>query len=185
MLNNARFKKVIPYVVVLIGTGYLFYVATRFEFVARAGSLGPDFWPKLLLVLMMAACAYEIVKTLVFGAGEVEGVLEAIIEEAGAEQAVEPEEKTYLHLLLIGIALTLAYVYLFDVLGFFIDTFLYLALFMVVGRYRRPGVILTASLIGSLTFMFVFMKIVYVSLPIGREPFSAVSLLLMKLMGIR
>jgi len=29
------------------------------------------------------------------------------------------------------------------------------------------------------------MKVVYLSLPIGREPFAAVSLLLMQLMGIR
>jgi hypothetical protein len=31
----------------------------------------------------------------------------------------------------------------------------------------------------------VFMKIVYVSLPIGAPPFSEVSILLMRLMGIR
>jgi putative tricarboxylic transport membrane protein len=42
-----------------------------------------------------------------------------------------------------------------------------MALFMWVGRYRRPGVIVATSLIGSLAFMFMFMKIVYVSLPLG------------------
>ncbi len=44
---------------------------------------------------------------------------------------------------------------------------------------------LASSLLGSLAFVFVFMKIVYVSLPLGVEPFSQVSLLLMRLMGIR
>ena len=33
--------------------------------------------------------------------------------------------------------------------------------------------------------MFIFMKVVYLSLPIGIAPFDAVSLALMKLMGIR
>jgi putative tricarboxylic transport membrane protein len=56
---------------------------------------------------------------------------------------------------------------------------------MWIGRYRRPGVILVTSLVGSLAFMFMFMKIVYVSLPLGVEPFSQVSFLLMRLMGIR
>jgi putative tricarboxylic transport membrane protein len=33
--------------------------------------------------------------------------------------------------------------------------------------------------------MFFFMRVVYVSLPIGQEPFSAVTIFLMQLMGIR
>jgi putative tricarboxylic transport membrane protein len=56
---------------------------------------------------------------------------------------------------------------------------------MLVGRYRRVAVVLATSLIGSLVFMFVFMKIVYVSLPLGQAPFSEISFLLMRLMGIR
>jgi putative tricarboxylic transport membrane protein len=38
---------------------------------------------------------------------------------------------------------------------------------------------------GSLAFMFVFQKVVYLSLPIGQPPFAALSLALMRLMGIR
>jgi putative tricarboxylic transport membrane protein len=57
--------------------------------------------------------------------------------------------------------------------------------FMWIGRYRRIGVVLLTSLIGSLAFMFMFMKVVYVSLPLGTEPFAQVSYLLMRLMGIR
>ena len=72
-----------------------------------------------------------------------------------------------------GIALTVLYVVLIETLGFFLCTFLYLAAFMWVGRYRRPGVILATSLIGSLAFMFMFMKVVYVSLPLGAEPVRA------------
>jgi hypothetical protein len=33
--------------------------------------------------------------------------------------------------------------------------------------------------------MFVFMKIVYVSLPLGQGPFAEITFLLMRLMGIR
>ena len=45
--------------------------------------------------------------------------------------------------------------------------------------------IAVVALAGALAFMFVFMKIVYLSLPIGQPPFAAVSLALMQLMGIR
>jgi putative tricarboxylic transport membrane protein len=56
---------------------------------------------------------------------------------------------------------------------------------MWIGRYRRIGVIVATSLIGALAFVFVFMKIVYVSLPLGVEPFAQVSYLVMKLLAIR
>ncbi len=95
------------------------------------------------------------------------------------------QEKTYPHLLWIGIAMTVAYAVLIDKLGFFLCTLIYLVAFMWIGRYRRIGVILVTSLIGSLAFMFMFMKIVYVSLPLGVDPFSQLSFLLMRLMAIK
>ncbi len=184
----ARLRKIVPYVIVLAVAAFLYALANRIEFVAPGGRIGPDFWPKAILLLAMATCAYEIVKTLFLGRPdqEVAGVLESIMEDAPAEAAAkEPQARSYLHLLLIGVAITIAYVVLIERLGFFLCTFLYLAGFTWAGRYRRLGIVLTSSLLGSLVFMFVFMKIVYVSLPLGQEPFSQVSFLLMRLMAIR
>jgi putative tricarboxylic transport membrane protein len=192
--GGSKAKRIAPYVVVLLISIYLYYIAGQFEFMARAGHLGPDFWPKTVLVLMIVACIYEIVKQLFSKTGgNTGGVLEEIIEESSQEhpeaagtrrETLTAEETTYPHLLVIGIGLTLAYVLLLDILGFFLCTLLFLALFMYVGRYRRLGVVAATSLVGSLVFMFVFMKIVYVSLPIGKGPFSTVSLFLMKVMGV-
>ena len=41
------------------------------------------------------------------------------------------------------------------------------------------------GLLGALLLMYVFMKLVYVSLPIGVDPFSQVTFFLMQVMGIR
>ena len=188
MLN--RMRSIMPYVIVLVIAGCLYFYANQINFVAPGGRIGPDFWPKAILILAMATCAYEIIKNLFFtrpDEEELPGVLKSIIEEApdGAETAPPQEEKTYPHLLLTGMAMTVAYVALIQTLGFFLCTFLYLAGFMLVGRYRRIGVALATSLAGSLVFMFVFMKIVYVSLPLGQAPFSEISFLLMRLMGIK
>ncbi len=182
--------KIVPYSIVLVVAAALYAVAGQFDFTPRAGRLGPDVWPKAMLVLMMLTCIYEIAKTLVRqkGADEIEGLLELIKEESAETHVPDvPEEPpaVYPHLLLAGIGLTVGYVYLIDKLGFFLDTVAFMVLFMLVGRYRKPWVVLAIGLLGSLTFMFVFMKIVYVSLPIGEAPFSAVSLTLMQLMGIR
>jgi putative tricarboxylic transport membrane protein len=56
---------------------------------------------------------------------------------------------------------------------------------MAIGRYRRMGLAIGVSLAGTLLLFFFFMKVAYVSLPIGRAPFSAVSLFLMQVMGVR
>ena len=184
-----QLRRTAPYLVVLAIAGYLFFLANRIDFVAPGGRIGPGAWPKAILLLAIATCAYEIVKTWFFARKkrDLTGVLQSIVEAAPVEAALGPEqdEKTYPHLLWIGIAITVAYVVLIETLGFFLCTFLYLAAFMFVGRYRRPGVVLVTSLAGSLVFMFVFMKIVYVSLPLGQGPFAEITFLLMRLMGIR
>ena len=56
---------------------------------------------------------------------------------------------------------------------------------MALGRYRRMGVVIGVSLAGTLLMLYFFMKVVYISLPIGTAPFSSVSLFLMQIMGIR
>ena len=183
---EVRLNKILPYVIVLAAVSFLYFLTSKIDFVAPGGRIGPNFWPKIILTLAMATCAYEIAKNLFFGRArrDLEGVLGDVRKEASMEAGTDvPEEKRYPHLLWIGIAMTVAYAALIDKIGFFLCTLFYLAAFMWVGRYRRLGVIVSVSLIGTLAFMF--MKVVYVSLPLGVEPFSQVSFLLMRLMGIR
>jgi putative tricarboxylic transport membrane protein len=179
----------LPYLLVGSAAGYLYYVATQFEFHRRAGTLGPDFWPKAILVLVIAICLYEVVKGLAFGARRgAAGVLEDIVEESVKEHgdagpAVIAERRPLL--LAGGIVLTALYVWVIQTLGFFLATVLYVAAFVALGGYRRWGVNAAVSLIGTLAMMFFFMKVVYVSLPLGRAPFIEVTLFLMRAMGIR
>lgn len=183
-----RIRRALPYALLLAGAGYFYYLASGIDFVAPGGRIGPDFWPKAVLGLLIASCAYELVKIAFFekSPGDLSGVLQDIMQAAPADQP-PPGEQTgpFPHLVAAGIVLTVAYVFLIDRLGFFICTFLYLGAFMYVGRYRRPGVIIATGFLGSLAFLFVFMKVVYVSLPLGEAPFASVSLLLMRLLGIK
>lgn len=190
MTFNLRLARALPYALVGAAAGYLYYVAAHFEFHQRAGTLGPDFWPKAVLVLTLAACVFEVVRTLFFGnaTAEIDGVLEEIVEksaeqhgDSGAPIAAERHPVW----LVLGMAATLAYVAVVQKLGFFLSTSVYLAFFLAIGGYRRWGVLAATSVIGALVLMFIFMKLVYVSLPIGEAPFSAVTLFLMQAMGIR
>jgi putative tricarboxylic transport membrane protein len=137
-------------------------------------------------------CLYQVAKIVAFGAraGEVGGVLEEIAEAFAGQHTADsppgtPPAESHPYLLIAGMALTAGYVIFIQRLGFFIATVLYLALFIVLGGYRRWGVVAAVSVAGTLLLLFFFMKVVYVSLPIGQEPFSAVTLFLMHVMGIR
>lgn len=189
-MPRSRVLKALPYAVVLLAAAFLYFSASNIEFQQRAGTLGPDFWPKAILALLLVTCALEVGRALFAKetAGEVSGVLEDIVEESAEQHGVVAAEVAVEHhpvLLVLGIAATLAYVALVTRLGFFLSTLLYLAGFLAIGGYRRWGIVAALSAGGALVLMFIFMKVVYISLPIGQAPFSAVTLFLMQLMGIR
>jgi putative tricarboxylic transport membrane protein len=175
-----KLKRIVPYIIILFVSLYFYYLAGHFRFSAKPGNLGPDFWPKLLLALTVVACVYEIIKTAFF-------LKVAPLKKAAEEQPAKAEskKKTYPGLLVIGIAMTVAYAYFVTTLGFILCTFLYFALFMIVGRYRKIWAILANSLIGTLVLVVIFMKIVYVSMPLGQEPFSGVTFFVLKMLGIK
>ncbi len=170
------------------GAGYLYYVAARIQYQHRADTIGPDFWPKLILGLVIATCIYEVAKLrLIGGRRDVSGLLDEIVEESVQERGdagpEAPAERRPL-LLVAGIALTAAYVWTIQWLGFFLATAPYLAAFIALGGYRRWLVNAAISVLGALAMMFFFMKLVYVSLPLGQGPFAQVTFFLMRVMGI-
>ncbi len=186
---NNQVKNIIPYALGLVIFGYLYHLTTQFPFDADSSRLGPDAWPKGVLYLALATCVYAIVRNAVFADKNqrLEDVIVSITKASAVkeESAVPQEDESYPHLLWIGIALTIGYAALLQTLGFFLCTFLYMVCFIYVGRYRNWWVNVANSLTGTVVLIFIFMKIVYVSLPIGTEPFSYVMLLIMRLMGIK
>lgn len=185
--GKTRAGRAAPYALVGGAAGYLYYVATQFQFQAREGTLGPDFWPKLVLCLILAVCVYELVKIFLLGrTAEVEGVLGRLVEGSAHTEPAAPAPPRERPLLLAGgIALTAAYVAIVQSLGFFTATVAYLAAFIAVGGYRRWSVVAAVSVGGTLVMLFFFMKVVYVSLPLGTGVFQQVTLALMRLLGIR
>ena len=78
---------------------------------------------------------------------------------------------------------TVGYLLLFDLVGFFVATALYLVAVMWIGGVRRPVFLGLLSLAISFAFSFFFMKLIYVALPLGEGPFARISLIVMKLVG--
>ncbi len=176
---TGKLKGQLPYLALLLGAAYLYHAAGHFAYAPRPGALGPGFWPKAVLALLMAVCAYEIVRRALFVRAP------RVPDAVGGPETQPAEGARYPRLLAAGVGLTVLYVLGLDAAGFFLSTALYLALFMLVGRYRRYAVIAATSVLGSLTFIYVFMKIVYVSLPLGVGPFKQVSVWILAALGIR
>ena len=183
---TGRLGRAAPYALLLAVAAVLYYFALGIDTSAAAGRIGPDVWPRAVLVLLAVVCVYEVAKSLLAAdarsdSGMLQHYLDASMESVEARSAAPPS----ILRLALGMAATLGYVLLVDVLGFFLATAAYLAAFVAIGGYRRWGVIAACALGGSLAMVVVFMKIVYVSLPLGAGPFRAVSISLLALLGVR
>ena len=87
-------------------------------------------------------------------------------------------------MLLSGIGLISLYVVLVPFTGFFFATAVFLFAFPLVGGFKRPGIAAAISAAGTLVLAVVFLKIAYISLPLGVGPFQALSIGLMRLLGV-
>ena len=56
------FGRAAPYAVVLAGAVSLYAIASGFEFTPVPGRIGPDLWPKMILILLGAVCVFELVR---------------------------------------------------------------------------------------------------------------------------
>jgi putative tricarboxylic transport membrane protein len=55
---------------------------------------------------------------------------------------------------------------------------------MWLGGVRRPVFVPLMSVIMGFAFAFIFLNLIYVALPLGQGPFTQVSLVVMKLVGV-
>ncbi|HEX6317852.1 MAG TPA: tripartite tricarboxylate transporter TctB family protein [Burkholderiales bacterium] len=182
---TGRLARAAPYALLLAVAGALYAAALRIEYIGPAERIGPDFWPRAILGLLAAVCVYEIAKSfLAAGARSTGGMLQHFLDEATGAEGEGAQRPSFARLAL-AVAATLGYVMLVPVLGFFLATAAYLAGFIALGGYRRWGVVAACSLGGSLATVVVFMKVVYVSLPLGMGPFRLLSIALLQVLGVR
>jgi len=177
-----------PYTLALILSCGLYYYALQIA-PAPDGHLGPDFWPKTILILAIVTCVWKIGRSLM--GGPVTGSGASVHDDLAASSALHgvggPHNAHELTPMTpwIGVGLTAMYVFAFPWLGYPLSTCAYVAAFVYFGNFRRPLIAACLGIVASLTFMFLFMRVVYVSLPIGVEPFAQISTLLMSTMGVK
>jgi putative tricarboxylic transport membrane protein len=179
-------RDVVPYAVLLIAASYLFHRALGIRFDA-GGHPGPAFWPKMALGFLIAGCVVGIVQSIHQSWRERRRSWAGptiFFSDRDHPDPTETSETSKLYPW-IAIALTTAYVGLLPQVGFFVATAVYVAALIYLGNYRRAWIAALVGLSASVAFVIVFMKIVYVSLPIGAGAFEQVSTFVMATLGIR
>jgi len=167
-MNITLLRSITPYLVGLAIAAALYIYSGTIEYTARGQSLGPEVWPRLAILLLGASCLFEIVRRLIVGNRDATGFLEAFERDDEPTEA----EPVYPKMLIGGIVLMAVYAVLVPYLGFIFGTFLFLAAFMYVGGFRRHRVIWLTSLFVTVLCGILFLRIAYVSLPRGIEPFA-------------
>ena len=168
--SHPALLRILPEVVLVVVATYLFVLARNFEYEPQPGQLGPGFWPQLLCV---GVCALV----------RVAQKLRARPEPASdAAKAGELDHFRWQRLAL-ALALVVGYVFGTVFLGYILATTLFFVAFVWLGGQRR-WYVAPLGLAVSLVFAFVFLKVVYVSLPSGIGVFDQLSVLLYRLIGV-
>ena len=145
------------------------------HFRSAPDELGPRFWPRLCLAAMLVLTALD--AALAFWATRRPS---SAIDEAAAP-ARAPESMA---LLFAGLLLVIAYAVATVVVGFPLATMTFLVTFSYLGGYRHVPSLLVIAFATTLALLYIFVYLVYVSLPLGVSPFLEMNVALYRLLGI-
>jgi hypothetical protein len=166
-----RLLPALPYFIILLLSVAFYFFALDISYTARGENLGPDFWPRVVLSVAIVICVVQLARQLLSGHVDNKPVIGNVLEQDGDEQDA-PRSNL---LLIVGMALTMAYGVMVTFLGFLIATALFIVLFIYAGRYRAHGVIWLSGVFGAVLLTVLFQRVVYVSLPRGIPPFDQVA----------
>ena len=171
-------RELLPEIGILLFALYLFYLAGTFEYQQEEGQLGPGFWPRMTALGLIGSVLVRIVQTIRERDRPIVHVVGEFEEYA--------EEDYPLSWPRFGIAVVLAVGYVISTmfLGYLFSTAIFLFLFIWIGGERKRYVPLVA-VGGALVFTYLFVGVVYVSLPSGVGIFDTLTIAIYNLLGIQ
>jgi len=146
---------------------FLYYVAGTFKKFAPYAKLGPDFWPKGILLGLIFLSGFLCVKSVI-----------RLIKSERARTGVEAYagEKGNPYRLFFVIAVSFAYAFGMSGLGFLISTFLFQIVLLYLLKVKRPFSLLLVSLVNTAMLYVLFIVVLNMLLPTGVGVFRTISL---------
>jgi len=163
---KALFKgEIVISLITIIGALYLYHETYQFGFIDLYGGLGPFFWPRLLLVLLMA-----------FSVGVAINVFQKV------KKGLLPAAAVTLDMgkiqLFSAMGLIALYIILMKIIGFLVLTPFVMIAFMYLLGEKSKVWIFTIPFVLTIGIVLLFTKIMYVPLPRGIGIFLPISHLL-------
>jgi len=152
---------------------YLFFLGGRLDETTLPGELGPYFWPRAILILLMVSCG---IKSLEILAPRKEA-------ETSGEAGVSLPPVHILKLVAL-IAMVIGVVLAMDKIGFLLSNFLFLLLFLFLTGLRRKFLLLLIPAGGTVALLYLFVKVVYLPLPKGIWFFEDFTLFFYRLLAV-
>ena len=170
-VSRSLLLSVLPEVVLLAATMYLFVVALGFKQVGPSDQIGPGFWPQML-------CVGIGIGALVRLGQKLRSPESRVVGDAASEAG-----ELRMPRVALGVALVVGYVVGMLFLGYILATALFLIAFIYLGVQRKWYVV-PLGIASSLLFAYVFLKVVYIALPSGVGIFDQLTVLLYELLGV-
>lgn len=177
--HSSAWLKLLPEVVVLALCAFLWSATADWS--STVGGPGPAFFPRILIGLLALAMLVRLLHEVREIRGKVTPDLD---ENAAPEEGAEFDTSLMNNRrVLLAVALSVGYVFATLYLGWVIATFVVTVVFLVLAGKRNLLIVVPLGLIFSLGLAYVFVKVVYISLPTGVGPFDAATVLLFELLG--
>jgi len=193
---------------VLAASVYLIRVCSQIPQIQPSGQFSVQVWPRFMLLWMIAISLIKIAKVLIAlrrsrqeeastamktggtsgsaDAGEVDG-LEEVLEEIIAGDGVPaeaPVERNF-KIVVAASVLFFCYLFLFDAVGFLFSTLMfYIAFLLYTGERKKPFRLTLITVLGTLSLLYLFVKVVYLPLPLGEGVITGVSTKIYHMLGI-
>ncbi|MGB9698924.1 MAG: tripartite tricarboxylate transporter TctB family protein [Thermodesulfobacteriota bacterium] len=160
-------------ILIFLAAIYLYSLADKLEAFSPPGQLGPAFWPKISLILLMAGCLIK--------AGE---LFRERRRKFSQEEKNPPLPPVDIPRLIIMICLVIFSVVWMELLGFLLANSLFLLLFMRITGVKKKIPLLLTSALGTIFLLYLFVKIVYLPLPRGQGIFNDLTIYLYRLLHL-
>jgi len=171
--SDFKVKPLIGPLLIFIAAVYFYVLAGSMDENPMPGQMGPAFWPRTILILLMASCVLKALESyLAFG----KGIADMGVESAPPDVSVSK--------LIAMIILVLAVVPGMEILGFALANFIFLILFIRIAGMRKLPSLIVTSLLGTIFLLYLFGKIVYLPLPKGDWIFNDLTIFIYRLLYI-
>jgi putative tricarboxylic transport membrane protein len=179
---------------------YLYIVAGSIDQNPIPGQLGPAFWPKCILVLLMLSCVfkgfeiyrdelkkkerdYPVEQGHTVKGGEASAAAKAV-EAAAQAETPGSFASVDLRKLLLMITACIGYVFLMDMIGFVMANLIFLFVFCYLIGDRKLMRLTLVSVLGTIGLLYLFAKFVYIPLPKGHFFFEDITLIIYRMLFI-